>query len=87
MYSILRKFLFFFDPERVHYFTMNSLSLFLKIGFIKKIFRNKFIIQDKTLVTNVFGLDFRNPVGLAAGLIKTRNILMNCRIVVLDLLR
>jgi len=67
MYSILRKFLFFFDPERVHYFTMNSLSLFLKIGLIRKIFKNEFISHDKTLVTNVFGLDFRNPVGLAAG--------------------
>ena len=67
MYPILRKFLFFFDPEQVHYFTMNSLSLFLKIGFIRKIFKNKFIIQDKSLLTNAFGLDFRNPVGLAAG--------------------
>ena len=27
----------------------------------------KFIIQDKSLLTNAFGLDFRNPVGLAAG--------------------
>ena len=67
MYPILRKFLFFFDPERVHYFTMNSLSFFLKIGFIRNIFKNKFIIEDKSLLTNAFGLDFRNPVGLAAG--------------------
>lgn len=67
MYSILRKILFFFDPERVHYFTMNSLSLFLKIGFVRKIFKKKFIIHDSELVTNVFGLDFPNPVGLAAG--------------------
>ena len=67
MYPILRKFLFFFDPEQVHYFTMNSLSLFLKIGFIRNIFKNKFIIEDKSLLTNAFGLDFRNPVGLAAG--------------------
>ena len=46
---------------------MNSLSFFLKIGFIRNIFKNKFIIEDKSLLTNAFGLDFRNPVGLAAG--------------------
>ena len=67
MFPILRKILFFFDPERVHYFTMNSLSLFLKLGIIRRLFKNKFILQDQILETSAFGLSFKNPVGLAAG--------------------
>jgi dihydroorotate dehydrogenase len=67
MYSIIRKFLFFFDPEKVHYFTMNSLSILLKSSVFKRFFRNQFILDDRELTTRVFDLDFKNPVGLAAG--------------------
>jgi dihydroorotate dehydrogenase len=67
MYPIIRKFLFFFDPEKVHYFTMNSLSFLLKIGLIRRVFRAQFILDNNELKTHVFGLDFKNPVGLAAG--------------------
>jgi len=67
MYPILRKILFFFDPERVHYFTMRFLSLVLKIGFVRKRFKKRYILDDKNLSTSVFGLNFKNSVGLAAG--------------------
>ena len=67
MYPIIRKILFFFDPEKVHYFTMNSLSFLLKNGLIRRFFRARFILDNNELKTHVFGLDFKNPVGLAAG--------------------
>ena len=67
MYSIIRYLLFLFDAEKVHYFTTNSLNKLLKINFIKKIFTRLFIINDKKLERKVFGLTFKNPVGLAAG--------------------
>ena len=67
MYQIIRKILFFFDPEKVHYFTMNSLSFLLKVGIIRHVFKNRFILDNNELKTQVFGLDFKNPVGLAAG--------------------
>ena len=67
MYLFLRKILFFFDPERVHYFTMNALSYILKLSFIRSIFKRKFLIENKNLVTKAFGIEFKNPVGVAAG--------------------
>ncbi|MGB1507123.1 MAG: quinone-dependent dihydroorotate dehydrogenase [Crocinitomicaceae bacterium] len=67
MYLFLRKILFFFDPERVHYFTMNALSSILKLSFIRSIFKRKFLIENQNLVTNAFGIEFKNPVGVAAG--------------------
>ena len=67
MYYILRRFLFFFDPEKVHYFTMDSLSFLLKFSPVRLIFKTLFIDEHKTLETEVFGLKFKNPVGLAAG--------------------
>ena len=67
MYKIIRSILFLFDPEKVHYFTMNSLNLLLKIPGFKQIWINYYSIEDKLLETEVFGLKFKNPVGLAAG--------------------
>jgi len=65
--SIIRKILFKFDPEKVHYFTFSFLKYGFKIPFIKSITNNKFVIKNKKLERNLFGLTFKNPVGLAAG--------------------
>lgn len=64
--SILRPFLFRLDPEKAHHFTFSLLKNF---GFLGKIFLPK-PIEDKHLEREVFGLKFKNPVGLAAGLDK-----------------
>lgn len=61
--SLIRPILFKFDPEEVHYFTFSLLKNFL---FLAKIFLPK-PIEDKKLEREVFGLKFKNPVGLAAG--------------------
>jgi dihydroorotate dehydrogenase len=67
MYKFIRNTLFLFDPEKVHYFTMNSLRLILKIPGVKFIWKKYYCIQNVKLETKVFGLTFKNPVGLAAG--------------------
>lgn len=67
MYSLLRKFLFLFDAEKVHYFTMSALRFTLRLPFGKTIFKKMFCIEDKRLERKLFGLTFKNPVGLAAG--------------------
>jgi dihydroorotate dehydrogenase len=46
---------------------MNSLSFLLKNGLVRRVFRARFILDNNQLKTHVFGLDFKNPVGLAAG--------------------
>ena len=67
MYSILRNILFLFSPEWVHYFSMNCLKCLCYIPFVKKILVRSFSIQTKQLNKELFGLHFKNPVGLAAG--------------------
>jgi len=67
MYKVLRSFLFLFDPEKVHYFTTDLLRITLKIPGAKTVFKKLFILEDKKLERTVFGINFKNPVGLAAG--------------------
>jgi dihydroorotate dehydrogenase len=66
MYQIILRILFLFDAERVHYFAMNFLKFFTGIGFRKMIAFN-FTAADKRLNKELFGIHFKNPVGLAAG--------------------
>jgi dihydroorotate dehydrogenase len=66
-YSALRKLLFLFPTEDVHYFSMNSLKVVSKIPFTKNIAERYFGYPHPSLQKNVFGLTFKNPVGLGAG--------------------
>lgn len=61
--SLIRPILFKFDPEKVHYFTFSFLKNF---PLVAKIFTPN-PIEDQRLQREVFGLKFKNPVGLAAG--------------------
>ena len=65
--SLVRPLLFCFDPEKVHYFTFSLIRLISKIPFVPNIIRSLFQVNDKALERNLFGLTFKNPVGLAAG--------------------
>ncbi|MGO4818114.1 quinone-dependent dihydroorotate dehydrogenase [Flavobacterium sp. W22_SRS_FP1] len=68
MYKLLiRPILFFFDPEKVHYFTFSLIRISSKIPGFSAIYRSLYCVDDKRLETEVFGLKFKNPVGLAAG--------------------
>tara|TARA_R110000751_G_scaffold4566_1_gene22180 strand:+ start:1116 stop:2135 length:1020 start_codon:yes stop_codon:yes gene_type:complete len=64
--SIIRPLLFKYDPEKVHHFTFKSIRLLSGIG-LTKLLKPVFNIEDKRLERTVFGLKFKNPVGLAAG--------------------
>ena len=68
MYKLLvRPLLFSFDPEWVHYFTLNILKLLNKIPFSSWLFRKIYSYQNSSLEKELFGIKFKNPVGLAAG--------------------
>lgn len=68
MYKLLIRPLFFlFDPEAVHHFTFSVIRFISKIPGVPQIIRNLYQIEDKRLERNMFGLTFKNPVGLAAG--------------------
>ena len=73
MYKLLRSFLFLFDPERVHYFSMNALRIICSFSVGKKLISRLF--STPGVITNAathksyrhFNLNFKNPVGLGAG--------------------
>ena len=65
--QLIRPILFFFDPEKVHYFTFSAIRIFSKIPGFSSLFRALYEVKDSRLETEVFGLKFKNPVGLAAG--------------------
>ncbi len=65
--SLIRPILFKFDPEKVHYFTFNLIRVFHKIPGVGSLLRSIYLVNDKRLERNLFGLTFKNPVGLAAG--------------------
>jgi dihydroorotate dehydrogenase len=67
MYAILRYFLFLFDPEKIHYFTARSIRILLAVPGMKFMWKKWFVVEDSALETEVFGLKFKNPVGLGAG--------------------
>ncbi len=64
---IVRPLLFRFQPETIHHWVVRGLKLFFKIPgkkwFVKKIS----CIESPLLEREVFGLKFKNPVGIAAG--------------------
>ena len=64
-----------FDPEKVHYFSMNSLKLLCKISFLKKIISRLFCPQSPPLQKEFLGISFKNPVGLGAGFDKNAQYL------------
>lgn len=68
MYKSLLKPIFFkFQPESVHHFVFDTLKVVMNIPILKSILSAVYTKKDKRLETEVFGLKFPNPVGLAAG--------------------
>jgi len=63
-----------FSPEKAHELTMNLVRIAIKIPFGKSIFKLLFVHELKTPI-NIFGLTFKNPVGLAAGFDKNAKYL------------
>ncbi len=64
--SLLRPLLFSFDPESVHHFTFKMIRLVNTVG-LGGLFKTKDHLDNPLLKRELFGLQFPNPVGLAAG--------------------
>lgn len=72
--QIIRPIFFWFDPEKVHYFTFSFIRTVSKIPGIPTLLKFLFVVNDKRLEREVFGLKFKNPVGLAAGMDKDASL-------------
>ncbi len=71
---IIRPILFLFDPEKIHHFSFATISFLNKIPGVSALIRAMFCMEDKRLEREVFGLKFKNPVGLAAGFDKNASL-------------
>jgi dihydroorotate dehydrogenase len=67
MYFLIKPILFKFDPEKVHYFVTANLKRFNRFPGGAALSRALWDLKDARLEKEVFGLKFKNSVGLAAG--------------------
>jgi len=67
LYNLFRSLVFLLPAEKAHYFTVNLLKLSLKVPFSKLLFKKLFCLESPLIQRTVFGIDFPNPIGLAAG--------------------
>ena len=67
LYNLFRSLVFLLPAEKAHYFTVNLLKLSLKVPFSKLLFKKLFFLESPLIQRTVFGIDFPNPIGLAAG--------------------
>lgn len=65
--TLIRPIFFSFDPEKIHHFTFLLIKFSSKIPGVKSIFKSLYVLEDNRLERQLFGLTFKNPVGLAAG--------------------
>lgn len=75
MYFLIKPLLFKFDPEQVHYFVTNNLKRFNRFPGGAALSRKLWVLDDARLEREVFGLKFKNPVGLAAGFDKNAEVI------------
>ena len=65
MYRRFRPLLFRLDPERAHAWTLGALQFVQALPPLQAFLRRYYVSQARPV--QVFGLEFSNPVGLAAG--------------------
>lgn len=67
MYQLFRNLLFLLDAERAHYFSMNLLKAVCRVYPLKALIRQICSVKDASHSKVVFGLQFKNTIGLGAG--------------------
>lgn len=75
MYKIFRTLFFLLPAEKAHDLAFKLIKVSFKLPVIGALFKNTYNLSHPTLVKNHFGLSFKNPVGLAAGLDKDAKII------------
>lgn len=78
MYKIFRPLLFSIDPEKIHHLVFGALKT--RIPGFKSALKLFYGFEDPRLQKKLFGLTFKNPVGLAAGFDKDAKLIdeMSC---------
>ncbi len=72
---VIRNVLFLFNPEHVHHFIMRTVRVINMVPGFGKLMNVIFCVEDPNLERNIFGIRFKNPVGLAAGFDKDAEVI------------
>jgi dihydroorotate dehydrogenase len=70
MYKFIKPLLFALDAEKAHDITLGILGGISRSGFLSRVLQSGFGNRVPDIPTRLMGLDFRHPIGLAAGLDK-----------------
>lgn len=73
--SLIKPLLFLRNPEKAHHTTFDLINLTFNLPVVDSIVKSMFELEDPKLEREVFGLRFKNPVGLAAGLDKDAKLI------------
>lgn len=73
--SIIKPILFQKKPESAHHFTFSWIKRTFNLPLVKSLIKNQFGLEDSRLEREVFGLKFKNPIGLAAGFDKDAKLI------------
>lgn len=73
--SFIRPILFSIDPEKVHHLVFTILKWKGKVPGVKALFSTWFGYENPALTRELFGIKFKNPVGLAAGFDKDAKLI------------
>jgi dihydroorotate dehydrogenase len=72
--TVIQPALFALDPETAHN-TMRSVARVANVPAVCKVLRKVYQVSDPRLAVTVAGIDFQNPIGLAAGFDKNAELL------------
>lgn len=72
--TLVKPLIFLIDPERAHKWAFALLRLGFCIPFVSHLIKKRYCIEHKGLERTVFGIRFKNPVGLAAGFDKNAKL-------------
>jgi dihydroorotate dehydrogenase len=75
MYKLFRPLLFSIDPERIHGLVFGILKAPMRWSTFRSVLHSLYDVEDRRLERTLFGLTFKNPVGLAAGFDKDAKLI------------
>lgn len=73
--SLIRPLLFLIGPEKVHHLVFRILQINGKVPGFQSLLKAMFQYQNPKLEKEIFGIRFKNPVGLAAGFDKDARLI------------
>lgn len=71
---LIRPLLFLFPPETIHHLLISFIRLAFRIPGVLPLVRSFYSVNHKSLEIEFLGLNFSNPVGLAAGFDKNASV-------------